>query len=39
LELGRASRALAANAHAVYVFEYPIVLLLLWALMDAPAPK
>ena len=41
LKLGasRAWRALAANAYAVYVFHFPIVMLLLWALMDAPAPK
>jgi hypothetical protein len=36
---GRAWRALAANAYAVYVFHFPIVLLLLLALLDAPGPK
>jgi hypothetical protein len=36
---GRTWRALAENAYAVYLFHYPIVLFLLWALMDAPAPK
>jgi peptidoglycan/LPS O-acetylase OafA/YrhL len=36
---GRIWRALTTNAYAVYVFHFPIVLLLLWALMDAPAPK
>ena len=30
---------LAANVYAVYVFQFPIVLILQWALMDAPAPK
>jgi hypothetical protein len=32
-------RVLAANVFAVYVFHMPIVLLLQWALIDAPAPK
>jgi hypothetical protein len=32
-------RTLAANVYAVYVFHFPIVLILQWALMDAPAPK
>ena len=36
---GRMWRALAANVYAVYVFHFPIVLLLQWALMDTPAPK
>jgi len=30
---------LAANVYAVYVFHMPIVLLLQWALIGAPAPK
>ena len=37
--MGRVWRALAANVYAVYVFHFPIVMLLLWALMDAPGPK
>jgi len=36
---GRVWRALAPNVFAVYVFHMPIVLLLQWALIDAPAPK
>ena len=36
---GRIWAALAANVYAVYVFHFPIVLFLQWALMDAPAPK
>jgi len=36
---GRMWRMLAANVYAVYVFHFPIVLILQWALMDAPAPK
>jgi len=30
---------LAANVYAVYVFHFPIVLLLQWALIEAPVPK
>ena len=36
---GRMWRTLAANVYAVYVFHFPIVLFLQWALIDAPAPK
>ena len=32
-------RALAPNVLAVYVFHMPIVLLLQWALIDAPVAK
>jgi len=39
LGVGRLWRVLAANVLAVYVFHMPIVLLLQWALMDAPVPK
>ena len=36
---GRLWRVLAVNVFAVYVFHFPIVMLLQWALIDAPAPK
>ena len=36
---GRLWRVLAANVFAVYVFHFPIVLLLQWALIGAPGPK
>jgi glucans biosynthesis protein C len=36
---GRIWGRLAANVYAVYVFHFPLVLLLQWALIDAPAPK
>jgi peptidoglycan/LPS O-acetylase OafA/YrhL len=39
LGTGRVWRAIAPNVYAIYVFHMPIVLLLQWALMDAPAPK
>ncbi len=39
LGTGRLWRMLAANVYAVYVFHFPIVLLLQWALIGAPAPK
>jgi len=39
LGTGRLWRMLAANVFAVYVFHFPIVMLLQWALIDAPAPK
>jgi glucan biosynthesis protein C len=39
LGMGQAWRMLAANVYAVYVFHMPIVLLMQWALIDAPAPK
>jgi glucans biosynthesis protein C len=39
LGVGRLWRVFAANVFAVYVFHMPIVLLLQWALIDAPAPK
>jgi glucans biosynthesis protein C len=39
LGVGRVWHVLAANVFAVYVFHMPIVLLLQWALIDAPAPK
>jgi peptidoglycan/LPS O-acetylase OafA/YrhL len=39
LGAGRVWRVLAANVFAVYVFHFPIVMLLQWALIDAPAPK
>ena len=39
LGAGRSWRVLAANVLAVYVFHMPIVLLLQWALVDAPVPK
>ena len=39
LGTGRVWRTLAANVFAVYVFHFPIVLLLQWALIEAPAPK
>lgn len=39
LGTGRIWRRLAPNVFAVYVFHMPIVLLLQWALIDAPAPK
>jgi hypothetical protein len=39
LGVGRLWRVLAANVLAVYVFHMPIVLLLQWALIDAPVPK
>jgi glucans biosynthesis protein C len=39
LGAGRLWRVLAANVLAVYVFHMPIVLLLQWALIDAPVPK
>lgn len=39
LGAGRVWRALARNVFAIYVFHFPIVLLLQWALIDAPMPK
>ncbi|HML08277.1 MAG TPA: acyltransferase [Xanthobacteraceae bacterium] len=39
LGTGRLWRMLAANVYAVYVFHFPIVLLLQWALIEAPVPK
>jgi glucans biosynthesis protein C len=39
LGAGRLWRVLSANVLAVYVFHMPIVLLLQWALIDAPVPK
>jgi len=39
LGASRLSRVLAKNVLAVYVFHMPIVLLLQWALIDAPVPK
>ena len=39
LGAGRVWRVLARNVFAVYVFHFPIVLLLQWALIDAPMPK
>ena len=39
LGAGRVWQALARNVFAIYVFHMPIVLLLQWALIDAPAPK
>lgn len=39
LGTGRLWRVLAANVFAVYVFHFPIVLLLQWALIGAPGPK
>jgi glucans biosynthesis protein C len=41
LALGAGSiwQALARNAFAIYVFHFPIVLALQWALIDAPMPK
>ena len=39
LGAGRVWGVLAANVYAVYVFHMPIVLLLQWALIEAPAPK
>jgi glucans biosynthesis protein C len=39
LGVSRAWRVLNANVFAVYVFHFPIVLALQWALIDAPAPK
>ncbi len=39
LGAGRLWRVLADNVLAVYVFHMPIVLLLQWALIDAPTPK
>ncbi|MGA7323315.1 MAG: acyltransferase family protein [Rhodomicrobium sp.] len=39
LGTGRLWQVLASNVYAVYVFHFPIVLLLQWALMEAPAPK
>jgi glucans biosynthesis protein C len=39
LGTGRLWRTLAANVLAVYVFHFPIVMLLQWALIGAPAPK
>jgi len=39
LGTGRLWRTLSANVLAVYVFHFPIVMLLQWALIGAPAPK
>jgi glucans biosynthesis protein C len=39
LGAGRSWRVLADNVFAVYVFHMAIVLLLQWALIDAPVPK
>jgi hypothetical protein len=39
LGIGRLWQVLAGNVYAVYVFHFPIVLLLQWALIEAPAPK
>ena len=39
LGAGRLWQALARNVFAIYVFHFPIVLLLQWSLIDAPAPK
>jgi len=39
LGTGRIWRAFAPNVYAIYVFHMPIVLLLQWALIEAPAPK
>jgi peptidoglycan/LPS O-acetylase OafA/YrhL len=39
LGAGRLWHVLAANVFAVYVFHFPIVMALQWALIDAPAPK
>jgi glucans biosynthesis protein C len=39
LGAGRVWQALARNVFAIYVFHFPIVLLLQWALIDAPMPK
>ena len=39
LGAGRVWQALARNVFAIYVFHFPFVLLLQWALIDAPMPK
>lgn len=39
LGAGRVWQVLSANVLAVYVFHMPFVLLLQWALIEAPAPK
>ena len=39
LGAGRVWQAFASNVFAIYVFHFPIVLLLQWALIEAPAPK
>jgi glucans biosynthesis protein C len=39
LGTGRLWRALAPDVFAVYVFHFAVVLLLQWALIDAPVPK
>jgi peptidoglycan/LPS O-acetylase OafA/YrhL len=39
LGAGRVWQAWARNVFAIYVFHFPIVLLLQWALIDAPVPK
>jgi len=39
LGTARVWQVLAANVFAVYVFHMPFVLLLQWALIEAPAPK
>ena len=39
LGAGRVWKALARNVFAIYVFHFPFVLLLQWALIDAPMPK
>jgi peptidoglycan/LPS O-acetylase OafA/YrhL len=36
---GHIWQALARNVFAIYVFHFPFVLLLQWALIDAPMPK
>jgi glucan biosynthesis protein C len=39
LGTGRLWQSLGTNAYAVYVLHFPIVMLLQWALIDAPTPK
>jgi len=39
LGVGSVWQALARNVFAIYVFHFPIVLLLQWALIEAPMPK
>lgn len=39
LGAGRVWRLLARNAFAIYVFHFPFVLLVQWALMNTPLPK
>jgi peptidoglycan/LPS O-acetylase OafA/YrhL len=39
LGAGHVWKALARNVFAIYVFHFPFVLLMQWALIDAPMPK